>query len=69
MIKKIIILSAALLLAFACSDDGKDTSEKKLSGDHVWKEQTQAIDKAKEVEGLLQDAATGQRKIIDEQAQ
>ena len=69
MTKTIIILSAALLLASACSDDGKDTSEKKLSGDHVWKEQTQAIDKAKAVEGILEDAAAEQRKIIDEQAQ
>ena len=69
MTKTIIILSAALLLASACSDDGKDTSEKKLSGDHIWKEQTQAIDQAKAAQGLIEDAAVEQRKIIDEQAQ
>jgi len=63
MIKKIIFLSAAILLVSACSDDDKE------SGDHVWKEQTQALDKAKEVEGLLKDATDQQRKIIDEQAQ
>jgi len=69
MIKKIIFLSAVLLLVSACSDDDDAASENKGSGDHVWKEQTQAIDKAKEVEGLLKEATDQQRKIIDEQAQ
>ena len=63
MIKKIIILSAVLLLVSACSDDDRE------SGDHVWKEQTQVLDKDKEVDGLLKDVADKQRKIIDEQAQ
>jgi len=63
MIRKIIFLSAVLLLASACSDDDRE------SGDHVWKEQTQVLDKAKEVEGLLKDVSDQQRKIIDEQAQ
>ena len=63
MIKKIIVLSAILLLVSACSDDDRE------SGDHVWKEQTQALDKAKEVEGLLKDVSDEQRKIIEEQAQ
>ncbi len=63
MIKKIIVLSAILLLVSACSDDDRE------SGDHVWKEQTQVLDKAKEVEGLLKDVSDEQRKIIEEQAQ
>ena len=61
MIWKIIFLSAAILLVSACSDDDKG------SGDHVWKEQTQVLDKAKEVDGLLKDVEDQQRKIIDEQ--
>ncbi len=69
MIKKIIILATALMLVSACSDDEQGSSEDKGSGDHVWKEQTQTIDKAKEVEGLLQNAADQQRKAIDNQAQ
>ena len=44
MIWKIIFLSAAILLVSACSDDDRE------SGDHVWKEQTQVLDKAKEVD-------------------
>lgn len=63
MIKKIIFLAATLLFVSACSDDDRE------SGDHVWKEQTQVLDKAKEVDGLLKDVADQQRKIIDEQAQ
>ncbi|MEE9575158.1 MAG: hypothetical protein V3W03_03580 [Gammaproteobacteria bacterium] len=61
MIWKIIFLSAAIMLVSACSDDDKE------SGDHVWKEQTQVLDKAKEVDGLLKDVEDQQRKIIDEQ--
>ena len=61
MIWKIILLSAAIMLVSACSDDDKE------SGDHVWKEQTQVLDKAKEVDGLLKDVEDQQRKIIDEQ--
>ena len=60
-----LILLASVLFITACSEN----SDGKASDDHVWKEQTDTIDKAKEVEGLLQDAAEQQRKIIDEQSQ
>jgi len=69
MIKIIILLGVVILFISACSDDEEAASENKLSGDHVWKEQTQTIDRAKEVEGMLQDAADQQRKLIDEQTQ
>ncbi len=69
MIKKIILLGSVLFLFSACSDDETAKPEKKLTGDHVWKEQTQTIDRAKEVEGMLLDAADDQRKVIDEQVQ
>ena len=69
MIKTVIILAAALISFSACSDDEQGSSENKVSGDHVWKEQTQTIDKAKEVEGLLQDAAERQRQAIEAQTQ
>ncbi len=69
MIKTVIILAAALMSFSACSGDEQGSSENKGSGDHVWKEQTQTIDKAKEVEGLLQDAAEKQRQAIETQTQ
>ncbi len=69
MVKMFIFLASALMLASACSDDEQGSSERKLSGDHVWKEQTDTIDKAKEVEGLLQDITEKQRQAIEAQAQ
>lgn len=45
-----------------CSDD--DAEAKK---EHVWKEQTDAINKAKAVEGVLQDSADAERKKIEDQ--
>lgn len=69
MVKTFIFLASALILVSACSDDEQGSSERKLSGDHVWKEQTETIDKAKEVEGLLQDITEKQRQAIEAQAQ
>jgi len=69
MVKMFIFLASALMLASACSDDEQGSSERKLSGDHVWKEQTDTIDKAKEVEGLLQDITEKQRQAIEAQTQ
>ncbi|MEE8234233.1 MAG: hypothetical protein V3R41_06105 [Gammaproteobacteria bacterium] len=69
MVKTYIFLATALVLVSACSDDEQGSSERKLSGDHIWKEQTETIDKAKEVEKLLQDVAEKQRQAIETQAQ
>jgi len=55
------------ILLLACSDDSPD--QKKASGDHVWKDQTDTMDRAREVEGILDDAAQEQRKIIEETTQ
>jgi hypothetical protein len=48
----------------ACSDETD-----KVKGDHVWKEQTDMIDNAKEVEVLINDAALQQRQQIEENTQ
>jgi len=66
IMKNIIsILCAIVFLLFACSDNNDAQSKK----DHVWKEQTNAIEKAKEVEGMVQESADEQRKLIEEQTQ
>lgn len=49
-----------------CSEDTASDS-KKINGDHVWKEQTDKINKAKEVESILLDSAEATNKIIEEQ--
>ena len=54
-----IIVMAALLVA--CSDDAENG--------HVWKDQTDMIDKAKAVEDVLNTSSQQQRQQIDEVAQ
>jgi hypothetical protein len=36
---------------------------------HVWQEQINTQDKARDIDGLLQDSAAAQRQAIDAQAQ
>lgn len=59
----LLVLTVALV---GCTED-KDVSTKAPSrDDHVWKEQVQALEKAKAVEKTLQDAAARQRDAIYE---
>lgn len=60
---KTLFISLALLGLAASQGCSSETD----NGDHVWREQTDAIDKAKAVEQSLQDAVTRQKKQIDEQ--
>ena len=60
---KTSFMCGVLLLLCACG--GGDSG----SGDHVWKEQTDMIDKAQGVEDLLGDADVQQRQRIEEQTQ
>jgi outer membrane biogenesis lipoprotein LolB len=61
-IKIFLLFSFSILIG--CSDDGGNgVSEAKK--DHVWKEQTETIDKAKEVEGMLLEAAENKRITIE----
>lgn len=57
-------LMCAVLLLSACGSG----SESEDTG-HVWKQQTDMIDKAKGVEGMLESADAQQRQRIEEQAQ
>lgn len=60
--KTIFILWAALIMMAGCSDD--DSQKKK---ENVWKEQTDTLNKAKAVEGVLQDSASAERKKTEDQ--
>jgi len=55
---KVLLLSFLLIIITACADETPTT------GDHVWKEQTDTISQAEQVEGLLQDAAKQQAEAI-----
>jgi len=59
---KIFLLLISCLIFIACSDGGDDAKK-----DHVWKEQTDTINRAKEVEGILMDSAENMRKTIEAQ--
>lgn len=55
----ILILISGLVLA-ACSENSHTNNEpgsKKTSGDHIWKTQTDALEKAQNVESTLQNQA------------
>ena len=62
-IKLTVMLFVFLLLG--CGDN----NEGKAGGDHVWKEQTDTIDKAKEVEDMLLKSAEEKARSIDAQTQ
>jgi len=56
------LCAALLLLLGACADDAAPPA-------NVLTEQTKAIDKAADVDQLIQDAADAQRQTIDQQSQ
>ena len=64
--KKLLTVYLIFMLNISGCSDNNDTQEKK---DHVWKEQTEAIEKARAVEGMLQDSAEEQRRQIMEQSE
>ncbi len=67
-INLIFIIFISTLLLTACSDD-EGKAKSKLTGEHVWKEQTDTMERAKAVEGMMEDAAQEQRKMIEENVQ
>ena len=62
MKKTCMLLLAAVILMAGCSDD--DSEAKKA---HVWKEQTDTMNKARAVEETLQNSADAERKQIEDQ--
>jgi hypothetical protein len=54
-----LLLLIPFLFFIGCSDNKVEK--------HVWKEKTDTIEKAKEVEQLIQDTAQQKRKQTDEQ--
>ena len=61
------IVSTAVVLFLTCQLVGcSDSNNNSGGGDHVWKEQTDTIEKAKEAEDKIMDAAKLQREAIDQ---
>ena len=58
----------SLLIVIGCSREDAPATKDKSSKEHIFKDQEQAIEKAKGVELLLQNAADKQRQTIEEQS-
>jgi protein involved in sex pheromone biosynthesis len=59
----LMFLFASVMILSGCSGEQEDTG----GGDHVWKGQTDTMDKAKEVESMVMDQADEMRKTIEKQ--
>ncbi len=73
---RIVLLACPLLLLAGCSGGGdedaaagKQQQQQQQEQEHVWSEQTNTINKARNVENVLGDAAARQRRQIEEQSQ
>jgi outer membrane biogenesis lipoprotein LolB len=64
----VFLLLYSCLLFMACSDEG-GSGNAETKNDHVWKEQTNTINKAKEVEGMMLESAEATRKVIEKQSE
>ncbi len=59
---RLTLLLALGLLLIGCSSQDDEGGVK----EHVWKDQVEAIDKAREVENVLKDAAGKQKKAAQD---
>ncbi len=65
---KLLLLLISSSLFIACSDESNNSNAGSKS-DHVWKEQTDTINKAREIEGIIMDSAEETRKALEQQSE
>lgn len=58
---RVLFVVCLLAVSVSCSDE-----QHPVDGDHVWKDQTDMIDKAKQVEQLVNDSALQQKQDIEQ---
>lgn len=63
---KFLLVSSFSVFLLACSDEGEEEAGRQR-GDHAFKEQIKAIDKAKEVNKIIDTAAQRQRDASQQQ--
>ena len=56
-----------LLFLAGCSDKPSDRVQAKAENDQIWKEQTKAMDQAREVETVIMESAKMRQEQIDQQ--
>lgn len=57
-----------LVILFGCSDGSDSKTQAKQQQDHIWKQQTKAIERAKAVEPMVLDSTKKRLDEIDQQA-
>jgi hypothetical protein len=70
MYGKAMVFCAAVLLS-SCGDGSGSADSRETprpDGDHVWKSQTDMIDKSRDVEDMVMKQSAEQRQAIDEMA-
>jgi len=62
-----VLLILTFVIVSGCSDS-VDKAANEPKGDHVFKTQTDALDKAKQAEKMILDSAAQQQRNIEEQS-
>lgn len=63
------VLFIALVFLVSCSGDREPQDGRRTRGDYVWRQQVEAIDKAREVEDAVIKAAEKNKDNIKQQTQ
>jgi len=61
------LLFGALVSLGSCSADQESDEQTRARGDHVWKDQVEAIDKAGRVEDMLKDESEKNKDELERQ--
>ena len=61
------ILISVIVLLGSCSGDQESGEQTRTRGDHVWKDQVEAIDKAGQVEDMLKDESAKNKDELERQ--
>jgi len=60
---------AGLVFLVSCSGDQEPEEGQRARGDHVWKDQVESIDRARDIEAVLKDAAEKNKDNLEQQTQ
>jgi len=66
---RVFALIAGLVFLVSCSGDQEPEEGQSARGDHVWKRQVEAMDKAREVEAVVKKATEKYKDNIEQQSQ
>lgn len=65
---KIIATVLLLTVQTGCSDNSNNKTKSKANNDHIWKSQTEAMERAIDVETVIMESANNKLKQADDQS-